>query len=213
VAGLLLWWRRGRVTARDLAPLAPMVLLGAALSVVTVVVERGLVVGGDPIPSPPLVERPFLAARATLFYLGKLAWPADLSFDYGHWSTDLAAPANVGAALSLAAGIAALWAGRQRWGPGPLVAILCFLCLAAPALGLVTLLHRLSLVADHFVYLPSLPILALCGMPARGFSGATSGDGRASSWRQRSSSRSARRPGVTRRTIAITRRWRGPSCG
>ncbi|HSD66059.1 MAG TPA: O-GlcNAc transferase, partial [Vicinamibacteria bacterium] len=78
VAGLLLWWRRGRATAHELAPLAPMALLGALLSVVTVVVEKGLVGGGDLIPSPPLVERPFLAARAALFYLGKLAWPADL---------------------------------------------------------------------------------------------------------------------------------------
>jgi tetratricopeptide (TPR) repeat protein len=162
VAGLLLWWRRGRITARDLAPLAPMVLLGAALSVVTVVVEKGLVGGGDAIPSPPLVERPFLAARVTLFYLGKLAWPAGLSFDYGHWPTALAEPANLGAALALAGGIAALWAGRRRWGAGPLVAILAFLCLAGPALGLVTFyFHRYSFVADHFVYLPSLPILAL----------------------------------------------------
>ena len=162
VAGLLLWWRRGRVTARDLAPLAPMVLLGAALSVVTLVVENDVVAGGDVVPSPPLVERPFLAARATLFYLGKLAWPVGLSFDYGHWPTALAEPVNLAAALALAGGIAALWAGRRRWGKGPLVAILAFLCLAAPALGLVTFyFHRYSFVADHFVYLPSLPILAL----------------------------------------------------
>jgi tetratricopeptide (TPR) repeat protein len=49
------------------------------------------------------------------------------------------------------------------------VAVLCFLCLAAPALGLVTFyFHRYSFVADHFVYLASLPILALyAGAAAR----------------------------------------------
>jgi tetratricopeptide (TPR) repeat protein len=162
VAGLLLWWKRGRLAARDLAALAPMLLLGAALSVVTVAVENDVVAGGDVVPSPPLVERPFLAARAALFYLGKIAWPVGLSFDYGPWPTAVADPANVGAALALAGGIAALWAGRHRWGKGPLVAVLSFLCLAAPALGLVTFyFHRYSFVADHFVYLASLPILAL----------------------------------------------------
>ena len=162
VAGLLLWWRRGRVTARDVAPLVPMVLVGAALSAVTVAVEKGLVLGGDAIPSPPVVERPFLVARAALFYLGELAWPAGLSFDYGHWATTLAEPANLGAALALAGGMAALWSGRRRWGLGPLVAILSFLCLVGPALGLVTFyFQRYSFVADHFVYLASLPILAL----------------------------------------------------
>lgn len=162
VVALLLWWRRGRVAPRDLASLAPMALAGAALSVVTVVVERDVVAGGDVVPSPPLVERPFLAARATLFYLGKLAWPAGLSFDYGRWSTAVGEPANLGAALALAGGIVALWAGRRRWGKGPLVAVLAFLCLAAPALGLVTFyFHRYSFVADHFVYLASLPVLAL----------------------------------------------------
>jgi tetratricopeptide (TPR) repeat protein len=139
-----------------------MVLLGAALSAVTVVVESRLVGAGDVIPRPPLLERPFLAARATLFYLGKLAWPADLSFDYGHWPTALSQPANLAAGLALAAVLAVLWAGRRRWGTGPLVAILSFLCLAGPALGLVTFyFQRYSFVADHFVYLPSLPVLAL----------------------------------------------------
>jgi tetratricopeptide (TPR) repeat protein len=40
--------------------------------------------------------------------------------------------------------------------------MLSYLCLAGPALGLVTFyFQRYSFVADHFVYLPSLPILAL----------------------------------------------------
>jgi Flp pilus assembly protein TadD len=171
VAALVLWWRRGRLAARDLAPLAPIAVLGAALSVVTVVVENDVVAGGDAVPSPPLVERPFLAARAALFYLGKLAWPSGLSFDYGHWPTGLSEPANVAAALALGLGIFALWAGRGRWGNGPVVAVASFLALAAPALGLVTFyFHRYSFVADHFVYLPSVPILALyAGAGARLF--------------------------------------------
>jgi hypothetical protein len=107
----------------------------------------------------------------TLFYLGKLAWPG-LSFDYGRWSTAVSEPASLGAALVLAGGAAALWAGRRRWGLGSLVAILAFLCLAASALGLVTFyFDRYSFVADHFVYLASVPILALYAGSSAGLLG------------------------------------------
>jgi Flp pilus assembly protein TadD len=161
VAVLATAWRRGSFARRDLAAV-PWLVAGLALAAITVVVERGVVEVGDEMPVPSLVERPLLAARATWFYLGKLLWPAGLAFDYGHWSTDPGEPANLAAALALAGLLGALWAGRRRFGLGPALAVASFLVLAAPALGLVSFyFHRYSFVAGHFVYLASLPVLAL----------------------------------------------------
>src|SRR5690606_23216584 len=86
----------------------------------------------------------------------------------GRWPTGAGEPANLAAALALAGLAGALWAGRRRFGPAPLLALVSFLVLAAPALGLVRFyFHRYSFVAGHFVYLASLPILALVAAGAR----------------------------------------------
>lgn len=161
VAVLAVAWRRGSFARRDLA-VVPWLVAGLALATITVVVERGVVEVGDEIPLLSLVERPLLAARTTWFYFGKLLWPDGLAFDYGRWATGAGEPANLAAALALAGLLGALWVGRRRFGLGPALAVVSFLILAAPALGLVRFyFHRYSFVAGHFVYLASLPILAL----------------------------------------------------
>lgn len=162
VLASLAWWRRGRLAPRELAPLVPFAAVGAVLAALTVHLESRLVEIGDALATPALHERPLIAARAALFYLGKIAWPSGLSFDYGSWPTGIGEPVNLASALVLLAALALLWARRERWGRGPFVALLVFLVSAAPALGLVSFyFHRYAFVADHFVYLPSLPILAL----------------------------------------------------
>jgi protein O-mannosyl-transferase len=163
VLALLAWWRRGRLGPRGLVPLVPFVAVGAGLAALTVHLESRLVEVGDALATPALHERPLLAARAALFYLGKIVWPSGLSFDYGGWPTGAHEPVNLASALVLLAALVLLWVRREWWGRGPLVALLVFFVSAAPALGLVSFyFHRYGFVADHFVYLPSLPILALC---------------------------------------------------
>ncbi|HLF55478.1 MAG TPA: O-GlcNAc transferase, partial [Thermoanaerobaculia bacterium] len=159
---LVVAWRCGRRRLRELAPLVPMLALAAGLAAVTVGLESKLVGAGDRLPDPAPVERPLLAARAALFYLGKIVWPAGLSFDYGLWETAAGDAANLLPAALLAGALVAFGRLRSRWGTGPLVGLLVFLVLAAPALGFVAFyFQRYSFVADHFAYLPSLPVLAL----------------------------------------------------
>jgi protein O-mannosyl-transferase len=159
---LLLWWKRGRIVARDLALVAPFFALGVALALVTVSMERGHVgaVGSDWDLS--FVDRCLIAGRAVWFYLGKLVWPLDLVFIYPRWTIDAGAPWQYvfpaagalfpGPLFSLCGGV----------GARPLVAVLFFVATLGPALGFVNVFPmRYSFVADHFQYLASLGPIAL----------------------------------------------------
>ena len=155
------WWRRGRIDLQhDLAPLLPFFATGAAFGAVTVWAERTLVGARGSGFEFTLADRVVLAGRAVWFYLGKLAWPADLTFIYPRWTIDPSAwwqwlyPA---ALLALAAG---LWFARAR-SRAPLAALLFFVIALGPALGFVNVYpFRFSFVADHFQYLASLGVIA-----------------------------------------------------
>jgi len=163
-AALLLvgWWRRGRLSWReDVRPLVPFFVLGAAAGLFTVWVERRLVGAEGALFELTVLERALIAGRATWFYLGKLVWPANLTFIYPRWNVDRAVwwqylyPA---AALLV---LASLWAVRKRWR-GPLSGALFFVGTLVPALGFVNVYPFLfSFVADHFQYLASLGAIAL----------------------------------------------------
>jgi hypothetical protein len=159
---LILWWKRDRLDAAALWPLAPMFALGLGAGLLTAGVERQYVgaVGADWNLSA--VDRCLIAGRALWFYAATLAWPHPLIFFYPRWRID----AGIWwqhlfplAAIGLAALLAAL---RHRLGKGPLVAVLAFAVMLAPALGFVDVFPmRYSFVADHFQYLASIALIAL----------------------------------------------------
>jgi tetratricopeptide (TPR) repeat protein len=159
---LLLWWKRDRLTWADLRPLAPMFVLGALAGLVTAWIERQHVgaVGADWNLS--LVDRILIAGRALWFYAASLVWPHPLIFFYPRWEIDAGAWWQYLYPLAAAAAVAVLYALRQQLGKAPLVAVLCYAVMLAPALGFVDVFPmRYSFVADHFVYLASIPLIAL----------------------------------------------------
>ncbi len=95
------------------------------------------------------------------FYLGKLFWPADLTFIYPRWHVD---PADwqqylFPAAAILLVAVAWMLRGRRR---GPLAALLFFIGTLFPVLGFCNVYPFIySFVADHFQYLASLGVIAL----------------------------------------------------
>jgi tetratricopeptide (TPR) repeat protein len=159
---LLWWWKRGRLACRDWIALPPLLVVGAALALVTVWMEKHHVgaQGQDWSLSP--VERCLVAGRALWFYAGKLVWPVDLTFIYPRWHIDSAAGWQYLFPLAAVAVMGMLWWARGRLGKGPLVAVLIFAGTLVPALGFFDVYPmRYSFVADHFQYLASAALITL----------------------------------------------------
>jgi tetratricopeptide (TPR) repeat protein len=154
---LLVWWRRGRIDGPSARAMAPFFILGAAGGLVTALLEQGHVGARGAEWNLTPVERCLVAGRAMWFYLGKLVWPARLTFIYPRWTIDSSQPEQYLFPLAIAAAGVALVLLRGRIGRGPLCAALYFAGTLAPALGFFNVYAmRFSFVADHFQYLASL---------------------------------------------------------
>lgn len=156
---VLHWWQSGRVARRDALLLAPLFAVALGL----VALDLRLVTAATPADfghSP--VERLLIASRALWFYVGKLAWPADLAVVYPRWEVhagDLAAWLGLGAAAALAV---ALWRLRGRLGRGPLAGAAFYAVALSPTLGFVDHTYMLfSFVADRYQYLAGIGVLAV----------------------------------------------------
>ena len=159
---LVVWWKRGSLGWRDVVPLVPMFVLGAALAANTVWMERHHVGAAGPEWALPFAHRWLIAGRAVWFYAAKLLWPAQLTFIYPRWEVDAGCWWQWGFPVSAGAVVAALWLARHRLGRGPLVAVLFFGGTLVPALGFIDIFpFRYSFVADHFQYLASAGLIAL----------------------------------------------------
>lgn len=164
---VLLWWRRGRIGARDVAWTAPWFALGAGLGALTIWMEKTHVGAQGADFDLSLLDRAVVAGRACWFYAWKLVLPLDLAFIYPRWdiagrgALSLLWPAT---ALALPA---ALFAMRAKIGRGPLAAVLLFGGTLFPALGFIDVYPFVfSFVADHFQYHASAALIALAAAGA-----------------------------------------------
>lgn len=164
---LVIWWKRGRVSSRDVWPLLPFFTVAVALGLTTSWVERNLVGAQGPEWVISFPERCLIAGRALWFYAGKLFWPAHLTFIYPRWHIDSGIWWQWAFPVAALAVVAGLWHLRPRIGRGPLVAVLFFCGTLFPVLGFSNVYFmRYSFVADHFQYLAEvgLIVLAVAGL-------------------------------------------------
>ncbi|MEW6197456.1 MAG: tetratricopeptide repeat protein [Planctomycetota bacterium] len=129
---------------------AGLLALAVAAAIVTIVVEhdRSIEVGGAP------AQRPFAAAAAVWFYVGKLLLPIRQPALYAAWSVDLRSPAWWLPLLGLVLAAIAAWRWRRRLGGLTRWGAIHFLALIAPTLGLVPFGYlAFAPVADHFLHL------------------------------------------------------------
>jgi tetratricopeptide (TPR) repeat protein len=164
VLALCIWWRTGRIYWRDVAPVAPFVLISALASVWTILEQKfhAGAIGAEWAQTWP--DRLIIAGRAIWFYVAKLAWPHPLIFIYPRWeinSSQLTAYLPLVAAL---AGLLALRLIRANWSRAALFAAGYYVVSLFPVLGFFSVyFFRYSFVSDHFQYLASMGPLALAG--------------------------------------------------
>ena len=159
---VLVWWKEGRVTRRDLLLFAPFFVLGLAAGSSTAWLEKHRVGAYGDDWALSAAERVLIAGRAVWFYFGKLIWPHPLVFIYPRWELSVHSAAQWVFPVAALAVLVALFALRHRITRGPLAAALFFGGTLVPALGFVDVYPmRFSFVADHFQYLASLGVLTL----------------------------------------------------
>jgi Flp pilus assembly protein TadD len=161
---VVLWWQRGRLSwRRDVLPVIPWFALAASAGIFTAWVERKLIGAEGVAFDFTLLQRCLLAGRVVWFYFGKLLWPANLTFNYPRWSID---PGSLLQWLPLLATLAVLvisWRLRTR-SRSPLAVALLFGGALFPVLGFFNVYpFQYSFVADHFVYVASIPVAIAVG--------------------------------------------------
>ncbi|MFI5246632.1 MAG: hypothetical protein ACHQQR_15465, partial [Gemmatimonadales bacterium] len=123
---VVFWWKRGRIEwRRDVLPLLPWFVVAAASGLFTAWVERHLVGAAGSEYNLDALQRVALAGRVICFYLGKLAWPANLIFTYPRWTVDTRVVSTWDFDVALAALGFALWSIRSRTR-APLAGLLLF---------------------------------------------------------------------------------------
>ena len=163
VLALCVWWQRGRLTWRDLIPLVPFFLLSFGAAGWTIWEQRVNSGAQGAAWAQTWPERFVIAGRAVWFYIGKLAWPADLIFIYPRWEI-AATPLALAPFAAVLAVVAGLWRGRSGALRPAFFAAIYFGALLFPVLGFFSIyFFRYSFVGDHFQYLASMGPLALAG--------------------------------------------------
>jgi protein O-mannosyl-transferase len=157
-----LWWRRGKLDWRhDVVPTIPFFALGAAAGLFTAWVERTYIGAQGADFHLSAIDRCLIAGRAIWFYLGKIFWPAELSFEYPRWSIDQTSASQYLYPSAVLALLTVCWRWRHR-SRAPLAALLMFGGILFPVLGFINVYpFRFSFVADHFQYLAVIPIVVL----------------------------------------------------
>jgi tetratricopeptide (TPR) repeat protein len=159
---LILWLKKTSISWRRLAQVAPFVVLGIGMGLVTVWWERHHQGTQGKLFEIGPVDRVLIASRALWFYAAKLLWPANLIFSYPRWTISAVNPMAYGWVVATVVLGVVIWRVRRRTGRGVEVALIFFAATLSPVLGFIMLYtFAYSFVADHYQYLACLGPIAL----------------------------------------------------
>jgi len=160
---LVLWLRGQPVNLKRALQIAPFVLMGLAMGLVSVWWEGHVGTHKAELGLQfSFFERLLIATRAIWFYLGKLIWPVDLAFSYPRWEINPHDPEQYLWGVACVAVMVLLWWRRREWWRSVVPAVLFFVATLSPLLGFFTLYtFYYSFVADHYQYLACLGPFAL----------------------------------------------------
>jgi tetratricopeptide (TPR) repeat protein len=161
---LIIYWQNGRIRWKDILPLVPFFVIGAAMAYITAKIEKDHVGASGPEWAFTFTDRCLIAGRALWFYAEKLVYPHPLVFIYPRWTgmSFSQNPSFIAFPIAFITVIASLWLLQSRITRGPFVAILFFAGTLLPALGFINLFPmRYSFVADHFQYVACVGLIVL----------------------------------------------------
>lgn len=159
---LYVWWRHDRIAWRDLWNAAPFFLVSLLLGLVTLHFQHSRAIGNEPIPIGGFDSRFAIAGMAIFFYLSKILWPALLLPIYPQWDANPPEFSQFLAWPVLAGVLGVFWFRRKTWGRHALMGVGFYLITLLPVLGFVAMSYmRVGWVADHFLYIPMIGIVAL----------------------------------------------------
>ena len=158
---LILWLKERPIRPRILLDVVPFVLLALGMGLLTIWWEK-YHQGTRMLVSLEPLERLLIASRAVWFYVGKIFWPAKLTFIYPQWQVDATSPVAYLWLIAAIAFVVAIYFARRLHGRGVEVAALFFVTTLGPLLGFIMLYtFRYTFVADHYQYLASIGPIAL----------------------------------------------------
>ena len=156
------WWRRGRISRRDLLATAPHFALALAFGLMSVWFQKHQVIEGIVMPTATWLEKLAGAAQVVWFYLGKALLPVNLCMIYPWRKMDSSLLAGVILLVALGVVFALGWWFRKSWGRPVLFGLGAFVVLLFPVLGFFDMYFFVfSRVSDHFAYLPLTALTAL----------------------------------------------------
>jgi protein O-mannosyl-transferase len=153
-----------RSAVRHVFPLLPFFLVAVA-SGLAAVQSEGVSMNIEAPPDLPIEDRPFIAAAAIWFYMGKALLPLDLTPIYPQWDVNIHHAVWWVPLLGLAGAFALLLRYRDRIGNVSFWCLFNFLIPLLPVIGVMKFGYlRLAYVADHFMYLPMVGMAGLIGV-------------------------------------------------
>ena len=161
---LIVWWRKGTISHRDIISLIPFFIFGLVSGLSTAWLEHYHVGAQGAEWNYGWLERLLTASRIIWFYAGKLIYPIGLTFNYPRWSVSSQSlwQYSYPALLLLVFAMLSFWYYRRKISRGPIVAALFFCGTLFPALGFIDVYpFRYSFVADHFQYHASIGLIVL----------------------------------------------------
>jgi tetratricopeptide (TPR) repeat protein len=158
---LLAWWRRGRVTSRDVWRSAPFFTASLVLGLVTVLFEHRQNVF-EIVRDDSFWSRLAVAGRAVWFYLYKAVLPLNLMPIYPRWRIDATKVWSYVPGLLVVGAFLLCWRCRRSWGKAGFLCLGYFVAMLLPVLGFVEVgFMKYSLVADHWQYFSIIGPIAL----------------------------------------------------
>lgn len=159
---LWIWWKRDSVTKRDCLEAAPFFAVSLAFGLVTTWFQYVRAIADEQMPIDGLLHRAASACFALGFYAVKAVLPFSLMFNYPEWHKSVWAGWQALAVVPFVAVFAWAWRERAGWGRHVILGLGFFVIMIAPALGVMKMAYmRITLVADHFEYMPMAGLIAL----------------------------------------------------